>query len=315
MLVHSTAIIHEGAVLGADCEIGPNCIVGPNVVLGDRVKLISNVVVDGRTTIGDDSIVYPFAVLGLIGQDLKWQDENSMTGLTIGKRCRIREYVTIHSGTPASDGTTIGDDCQIMAQAHVAHDCNIGNNVVLSNLVQVAGHVKIEDFATLSAGVMVLQFSHIGRNSFITAMSRVTNDVLPYAIYEGDSHAEYRTINRIGLRRHGFTTKDMHAIHAVYNAVFSCTESVLSERLTKMREEVKNKYALDAIDFIENRSNKGNLIIHTISRKTFLKLSADFISCFFHNSVKPLLHRFMNVFSYFLGKSLFIPKKPSKGSI
>ena len=257
MIIHPTAIIHESAVLGADCEIGSYCIVGPNVVLGDRVKLISNVVIDGKTTIGDDSIVYPFAVLGLIGQDLKWQDENSMTGLSIGKRCRIGEYVTIHSGTPASDGTTIGDDCQIMARAHVAHDCKIGNNVAIFKLVQLAGHVEIEDFAILSAGVMVLQFSHIGRNSFITAMSRVTNDVLPYAIYEGDSHAEYRTINRVGLRRQGFTNKGMHAIHNVYNTIFHGTEGTVPERLAKMREEVKNKYALDAIDFIENRSNNA----------------------------------------------------------
>lgn len=257
MKIHPTAIINDGAVLGTDCEIGPYCVVGPNVVLGDRVKLISNVVVDGKTTIGDDSIVYPFAVLGLIGQDLKWQDENSMTGLTIGKRCRIREYVTIHSGTPVSDGTKIGDDCQIMAQAHVAHDCKIGNSVVISNLVQLAGHVEIEDFAILSAGVFVLQFSRIGRYAFIAWMARVISDVLPYAIYEGDSHAEYRTINRIGLSRHGFTNKDMHAIHRVYDAVFYGREGTLSERLTKMREEVKNKYVLDVIDFIENRSDKS----------------------------------------------------------
>ena len=130
MQIHPTAIIHEGAKLGTDCKIGPYCIVGANVVLGDRVELISHVVIDGKTTIGDDSIVYPFAVLGVMSQDLKWQDESTMTGLRIGKRCKIREYVTIHSGTPASDGTVIGDDCQIMVNAHVGHDCKIGNSVV-----------------------------------------------------------------------------------------------------------------------------------------------------------------------------------------
>jgi len=255
--IHPTAIIREGAVIGADCKIGPFCIVGPNVVLGERVELVSNVIIDGKTSIGDDSIVYPFAVLGVMSQDLKWQDESAMTGLRIGKRCRIREYVTIHSGTPASDGTVIGDDCQIMVNAHVGHDCKIGNSVVMSNLVQVAGHVEVEDFAILSGDVMVLQFARIGRNAFIGGMSGVSNDILPYAIYDGP-RATYRTINRVGLMRHGFTNEDMHAIHSVYNAVFRETEGTVTERLNHIRREVKNnKYAMDAIDFIENRSKRG----------------------------------------------------------
>ena len=256
-VIHPSAIIKPGAIIGNDCKIGPFCIVSGDVVLGDRVELVSNVVIDGKTTIGDDSIVYPFAVLGVMSQDLKWQDESAMTGLRIGKRCKIREYVTIHSGTPASDGTEIGDDCQIMVNAHVGHDCKVGNSVVMSNLVQVAGHVEIEDFAILSGGVMVLQFSHIGRNAFIGGMSGVGNDVLPYAIYDG-ARAVYRTINRVGLMRHGFTNEDLHAIHSVYSAVFSDNDGTVSERLNKIRKEVKNnKYAMDAIDFIENRSKRG----------------------------------------------------------
>ena len=255
--IHPTAIVHDGAVLGTDCKIGPFCIIGPNVVLGDRVELVSNVVIDGKTSIGDDSIVYPFAVLGVMSQDLKWQEESTMTGLRIGKRCRIREYVTIHSGTPASDGTVIGDDCQIMVNAHIGHDCKIGNSVVMSNLVQVAGHVEIEDYVTLSGGSAVLQFSRIGRNAFIGGMSGVGNDILPYAIYEG-RRAQYRTINRVGLMRHGFTNEDMHAIHNVYSAVFNKTEGTAADRLARVRKEVKNnKYAMDAIDFIENRSKRG----------------------------------------------------------
>ena len=255
--IHESAIIHKGAVIGNDCKIGPFCIVGPNVVLGDRVELVSNVVIDGKTTIGDDSIVYPFAVLGVMSQDLKWQDEAAMTGLRIGKRCRIREYVTIHSGTPASDGTVIGDDCQIMVNAHVGHDCKVGNSVVMSNLVQVAGHVEVEDFAILSGAVVVLQFVRIGRNAFVAGTSGVGDDVLPYAIYEG-ARARYRTINRVGLMRHGFTNEDMHAIHSVYDAVFHGTDGTIQDRLNRIRREVKNnKYAMDAIDFIENRSKRG----------------------------------------------------------
>lgn len=256
-MIHPTAVIHDGAKLGADCKIGPFCIVGKDVVLGDRVELMSNVVIDGKTSVGDDTIVYPFAVLGVLSQDLKWQDEAAMTGLRIGKRCRIREYATIHSGTPASDGTVIGDDCQIMVNAHVGHDCKVGNGVVMSNLVQVAGHVEVEDFAILSGGVMVLQFARIGRNAFIGGMTGIGNDVLPYAIYEG-RRGVYRTINRVGLMRHGFTNEDIHAIHLVYSAVFKGSDGTVAERLAKVRKEVKNnKYAMDAIDFIENRSKRG----------------------------------------------------------
>ena len=255
--IHPSAVIQPGARIGADCKIGPFCVVGPDVVLGDRVELVSHVVIGGKTSIGDDSIIYPFAVLGVMSQDLKWQDESAMTGLRIGKRCKIREYVTIHSGTPASDGTVVGDDCQIMVNAHVGHDCKVGNSVVMSNLVQVAGHVEIEDYAILSGGVMVLQFARIGRNAFIGGMSGVPNDILPYAIYDG-ARATYRTINRVGLMRHGFTNEDMHAIHSVYNAVFRETEGTVTERLNRVRREVKNnKYAMDAIDFIENRSKRG----------------------------------------------------------
>lgn len=257
-MIHPTAVIHENAKLGADCNIGPFCIIGEDVVLGDRVELMSHVVVGGKTSIGDDTIIYPFAVIGVMSQDLKWQDESTMTGLRIGKRCRLREYVTIHSGTPASDGTEIGDDCQIMVNAHIGHDCKIGNSVVMSNLVQVAGHVEVEDNAILSGGTMVLQFARIGRNAFIGGMSGVGNDVLPYAIYDGSPRAIYRTVNRVGLMRHGFTNEDIHAVHSVYSAVFKDGEGTVSERLNKVRKDVKNnKYAMDAIDFIENRSKRG----------------------------------------------------------
>ena len=257
-MIHSTAVIHDGAVLGTDCKIGPFCIIGPDVVLGDRVELMSHVVVGGKTTIGDDSVVYPFAVLGVMSQDLKWQEESAMTGLRIGKRCRLREYVTIHSGTPASNGTEIGDDCQIMVNAHVGHDCKVGNGIVMSNLVQIAGHVEIEDNAIISAGSMIHQFVRVGRNAFIGGMSGVGNDVLPYAIYDGP-RAVYRTINRVGLMRHGFTNEDMHAIHAVYSAVFNNNSAdTVADVLARVRKDVKNnKYAMDAIDFIENRSKRG----------------------------------------------------------
>ncbi|MCL2331728.1 MAG: acyl-ACP--UDP-N-acetylglucosamine O-acyltransferase [Proteobacteria bacterium] len=258
-MIHPTAIVSPRAKLGSDPDIGPFCIIGDNIVLGDRVRLVSHVVLDGNTEIGDDSVVYPFAVLGAKGQDLKFQEDESMTGVKIGKRCKIREYATVNSGTPASTGTEIGDDCQIMMHAHVAHDCKIGNNVVLSNMVQIGGHVEIEDNAIVSAGTMVHQFVRIGRNVFIGGMSGLGIDAVPYAIYDGRP-AGYRTINKVGLTRSGFTNEDLHAVHSVYSAVFGKFDdgSSVDDRLKKIRREVgKNKYAADALDFIENRSHRG----------------------------------------------------------
>jgi UDP-N-acetylglucosamine acyltransferase len=257
-MIHKTAIIHPDAKLGADVRVGPFCTIGKDVVLGDRVELVSHVVIDGKTEIGDDTIVEPFAVLGVISQDLKFQEKDSMTGLRIGKRNKIREYVTIHSGTPASDGTEIGDDCQIMVNAHIGHDCKLGNGIVLSNLVQIAGHVEIEDNVIVSACSAVHQFVRIGRNAFVGGMTGIGTDVVPYSIYEGRPGI-YRTINKVGLMRHGFTNEDIHAVHAVYSAFFAKDEdTTASDRLKNVRKDVKNnKYALDAIDFIENRSARG----------------------------------------------------------
>ncbi|GHS98423.1 acyl-[acyl-carrier-protein]--UDP-N-acetylglucosamine O-acyltransferase [Bacteroidia bacterium] len=259
MNIHSTAIVDPKAKLGNDVKIGPYCIVGAGVVLGDRVELVSHVAIENKTVIGDDTIIYSFAAIGAKGQDLKYQNDEDMTGLRIGKRCRIREYATINQGTPASTGTEIGDDCQIMIHAHIAHDCKIGNNVVLSNDVAIAGHVEIEDNVIISAKSAVHQFCRIGKNSFLGGMSGVGTDMAPYSIYDGIP-ARYRTINKVGLIRHGFTNEDLHAVHLVYAAAMGdfSDGSSLEERLKKVRKEVNgNKYALDAIDFIENRSTRG----------------------------------------------------------
>ena len=279
-MIDKTAIIEKGAILGADVRVGPYCFVGRDVKLGDRVELISHVVVGGKTEIGDDTVIYPFSTVGLKSQDLKFQDDADMTGLKIGKRCRIREYVTIHSGTPAGrnttsghfgttdargqndshddKGTRIGDDCQIMVSAHVAHDCRIGNNVVISNLAQIAGHVEIENNVIISGMAAVHQFCHIGEYAFLGAMSGTPVDIPPYVIYDG-APARYRTINKVGLARHGFTNEDMHAIHLVYSEILGgdATEA-LDVKIARIRKKVKdNKYAMNALDFIEHRSGRG----------------------------------------------------------
>ncbi|MDR0803640.1 MAG: acyl-ACP--UDP-N-acetylglucosamine O-acyltransferase [Rickettsiales bacterium] len=258
-MIHPTAIIHDGAKIGTDCEIGPNCIVSAGAVLGDRVRLISNVIIENHTEIGDDTIVYPFAVLGSKGQDLKYQDDADMSGVKIGKRCKIREFATINQGTPASaGGTVIGDDCQIMIHAHVGHDAHVGNNVIMSNSSMAGGHVELEDFVIISANSAVHQFCRVGRNAFLGAFSATSTDMMPYAIYDG-TPAKYRTINKVGLVRHGFTNEDLHAVHTVYAGMRDDKYGDnMTDRLKKIRREVGgNKYALDALDFIENRSTRG----------------------------------------------------------
>ncbi len=257
-LIHETAIVSPKAKIGNDVKIGPWCIIGDDVELADRVNLISNVMIDGKTFIDEDTIVYPFAVIGVMSQDLKFQDSESMTGVRIGKRNRIREYVTIHSGTPASKGTKIGDDNQIMVNAHVAHDCILGNHIILSNLVQLAGHVEVEDYAIVSGMTAVHQFCKIGKHCIIGGCSGVGNDILPYSISAGNV-ARYHSINRVGLTRRGFTNEDIHAIYKVYTTVFDKKrEDAISERLKELKHTVgKNQYAMDAIDFIENRSTRG----------------------------------------------------------
>ena len=257
-MIHNTAIIEDGAVIGGDVVIGPFCVVGKNVVLGNRVNLISHVVIDGETEIGDDTVIYPFAAVGPKSQDLKFQEDDQMTGVKIGKRCKIREYVTIHQGTPASKGTVIGDDCQIMVNAHVAHDCQLGNNIVLSNLVQLAGHVEVGNFAIISAMSAVHQFCQIGEYAFLGGMSGTAVDIPPYAIYEGIP-ARYRTINKVGLTRHGFTPEDVQSIHMVYSDILNGDQSIdLMTKISKLRKQVHgNQYAMNALNFIEKRSGRG----------------------------------------------------------
>ena len=257
-MIHNTAIIENGAVIGQDVQIGPFCVIGKNAKLGDRVKLVSHVVIDGDTIIGSDTVIYPFASIGIKSQDLKFQEDDQMTGVKIGKRCKIREYVTIHQGTPASKGTVIGDDCQIMVGAHIAHDCILGDNIVLSNQVQLAGHVEVGNYAIISAGSAVHQFCQIGEYAFLGALSGTAVDIPPYVIYEG-LPAKYRTINKVGLARHGFTPEDMQAIHLVYSNILNGDMSVdLSAKISKLRKQVKgNQYAMNALDFIEKRSGRG----------------------------------------------------------
>jgi UDP-N-acetylglucosamine acyltransferase len=202
--IDRTAIVRAGARIGEGTVIGPHATVGPNVTIGANCQIGASAVIDGWTTIGDETQVYPFASIGLIPQDLKFKGEE--TRLEIGARNIFREFVTIHRGTRGGGGvTSIGDRNVFMAYVHVAHDCQVGNDTIFGNTATLGGHVTVEDFANIAAGSGVHQFCRVGRHAFIGGYSVVTKDALPYAKTVGSRPARIFGVNTIGLMRRGFS--------------------------------------------------------------------------------------------------------------
>ena len=218
MAIHPTAIVESGARLGKDVEIGPFCAVGPGVLLADGVQLISHVVVAGRTEIGAKTVVYPQAVLG--GPAQTRGDIFPNAQLFIGADNIIREGVTISAGSKIGGGITrVGNGNYLMAYSHIGHDCHIGNNITLSNGVLIAGHVEIGDNVILGGLAAVQQFSRIGRGAFVSGLSGVSTDVIPYGIAIG-LHVRLGGLNLVGLRRRKVPRADIHALRAAYRAIF-----------------------------------------------------------------------------------------------
>lgn len=214
---HPSAVIEEGAVIGAGCTIGPFCHVGPEVVLADGVHLKSHVVISGDTHIGENSVVFSFAVVGEIPQDLKFAGEK--TKLRIGARTRIREHVTINLGTAHGGGqTTIGDDGLFMAGCHIAHDAQIGDRVIIVNSVAVAGHCIIEDDVIVGGLSGIHQFVRIGRGAIIGALTMVTHDVIPHGLVQG-ARGELEGLNLVGLKRRGVARADIDALRAAFQTL------------------------------------------------------------------------------------------------
>lgn len=247
--IHETAIVPSAARIGKDCHVGPYCIVGENVSLADGVRLESHVVVDGRTTIGDDTHVFPFASIGLAPQDLKYGGEP--TSVEIGKRNQIREFVTIHRGTSGGGGLTkIGDDNLLMAQSHVAHDCQLGSGIIMANAATLAGHVEIADRASIGAYSGVHQFCRVGFEAFVGGYSVVVKDAPPFAIIQGN-HAKCYGLNRVGVKRRGYspeTIKNLsHAFHLLLSAKLNTTQAI-----EKIEEEIHGCPEVDIlVDFIK----------------------------------------------------------------
>jgi UDP-N-acetylglucosamine acyltransferase len=252
--IHETAIVSPSAAIGSGCHIGAFCTVGANVVLADGVRLESHVVVDGRTSIGEGTHVFPFASIGLAPQDLKYGGED--TAVEIGKRNQIREFVTVHRGTAGGGGLTkMGDDNLLMAQAHVAHDCRLGNNIIMANAATLAGHVEIADRANVGAYSGVHQFCRVGLEAFIGGYSVVVKDAPPFAIIQGN-HAKCYGLNRVGMKRRGYSPETIkklsHAFHLLLSAKLNTTQA-----LERIREEITGCREVDLlVEFIET-SKRG----------------------------------------------------------
>ena len=247
--IHASAIVHPDAAIGDDCHIGPFCSIGAEVRLGAGVRLDSHVVIDGITTIGDGTHVYPFVSIGLGPQDLKYAGEATST--EIGLRNQIREFVTIHRGTVGGGGVTrIGDDNLLMAQAHVAHDCQVGNSVIMANAATLAGHVEIADRASVGAYSGVHQFCRVGYEAFVGGYSVVVKDALPFAIIQGN-HAKCYGLNKVGMKRRGYSPDVIESLNHAFRLLLSSKLNT-TQALERIRAEVADcKEVKLLLDFIE----------------------------------------------------------------
>ncbi|WP_319531705.1 acyl-ACP--UDP-N-acetylglucosamine O-acyltransferase [uncultured Cohaesibacter sp.] len=253
--IHPTAIVAEGASIADDVVIGPYCVIGENVTIGPAGKLHSHVVVDGKTTIGSHVEIFPFASVGLQPQDLKFEGED--VGCEIGDHVNIREYVTINPGTKGGISVTkIGDYCHIMVGAHIAHDCLVGNHVILVNHATLAGHVVVGDHAIVAGLSAVIQFARVGEHAFVGGMSGLENDLIPFGSALGN-RAHLGGLNIVGLKRRGFSREQIHNLRHAYKMLFS-EEGTLAERV----DEVAGMFSEDEnvmkiIDFIRADSKKA----------------------------------------------------------
>jgi UDP-N-acetylglucosamine acyltransferase len=248
--IHKTAIVESGARIGDDVDIGPYCIVGPKVELKERVRLVAHVVLDGRTTIGAGTIVYPFASLGQPPQAFAYHGED--TTLVIGENNLIREYVTMNPGTADGRGiTSVGSNCMFMANSHVAHDCDLGDNIVFANCATVGGHVEIGDYAWFGGMAGAHQFTRIGKHAFVGGLAGLRGDLIPFGSVIGN-HAHLAGLNLVGLKRRGFSREVIHDLRNAYRLLFA-EEGTFQERLDDVAELfAKSSEVMAIVDFIRS---------------------------------------------------------------
>lgn len=252
--IHATAVVDPSAKLGTNVEIGPFCVIGPDVELGDDVVVHSHAVITGRTTLGPECKVFPFASIGQAPQDVKFHGEPST--LTIGAKTIIREHATVNPGTEGGHmSTKVGSNCLLMIGAHVAHDCEVGNSVTLVNGATLGGHVTIGDGAIIGGLSAVHQFVRIGAYAFIGGMSGITADVIPFGMAIGN-RANLCGLNIVGLKRKGFPRDQIHELRQAYRMLFS-TEGTLKERLEDVESMFStNPLTKQVIEFIKTQSDR-----------------------------------------------------------
>ena len=250
--IHKTAIIDPKAVIDEDVSIGPFCIVGEGVKLKKGARLMSNVIIEGNTEIGEGCQIYPFASIGLPPQDIKYKGEK--TGVRIGNNTIIREYASIHRASVGGDGmTAVGDNNFLMAYVHIAHDCRIGNNVVIANSAGLAGHVAVEDYAVIGGIVGVHQFTRIGAYAMVGAFSGIGQDIPPYTMASGP-RAKLFGLNSVGLKRNGFPDSTINELKKAYKILFR-EKLTLKEALKKVQKEFSHsKEIKHLVEFIEKNT-------------------------------------------------------------
>lgn len=254
--IHSTAIVSEEAEINNSCHVGPYCIIGKNVKIGKNSRLVSNVTIDGFTSIGDNCEFFPYSTIGTKPQDLKFKGEKSF--LNIGNNNIFREYVTVNPGTKGGGLiTSIGDNCLFMVSSHIAHDCRIGNNVILVNNASLAGHVIIEDYAILGAFSGVHQFCRVGKHSMTGAMSGIDSDVIPYGTVLGN-RAYLSGLNIIGLKRRGFSKQIIQELRKAYGLLFFTQDGTISDRIKEVSEDFsKNEPVMEVVNFLTKEKSRS----------------------------------------------------------
>ena len=236
--IHATAIVSEEAILGEGVEIGPYTLVGPRVRIGPGTRVLNNVVIDGRTQIGERCVIHTGACIGTPPQDKRYKEEYD-TGLRIGDDNVIREYVTINVGTHPGSETLIGSRNLFMIGSHVAHDCTLGNDIVIANTVALSGHVTVEDWVVIGGLAAIHQFVRVGKYAMIGGLSRVVMDIPPFSLCNGQP-ARFYSANLVGLRRTGFSSKEISALKAALRTLFGS-----GLRLSSAAQKIAEEYAAD----------------------------------------------------------------------
>jgi UDP-N-acetylglucosamine acyltransferase len=251
--VHPAAVVDAAAQLGDGVEVGPFCVIGPNVTVGAGTRLMSHVVLDGHTRIGERCTLFPFASIGTQTQDLKFR--GGKTFVEIGDETTLREYVTVNSGTSEGEVTRVGSHCHIMAYAHIAHACRVGNHVIMANGSTLAGEVVVEDRTTLGGMVGVHQFVRVGTMAMVGGLTKLTQDCMPYMLVDGNPAAVHG-INRVGLQRRNVSEESQRALKQAYRLL--CRENMtVSDALQRIESDVEKSPEVDHLLAFVRSSERG----------------------------------------------------------